>query len=426
MDSPVLHRKHDHTYEAKHEDENPMMDVSQGRDGKLVRGLQCGPREHARKTRDAKDKGFPHVGTLGDRVQRAVRGANIVEFRRQCAYMVKFPNPTMLVLLETRMAYHKHLTVELKFDAQFQSPGVGQSGGILLMWKDELVKLEEVATTPQGVHIMAKLDCWGGGDFNELLKARDKFGGDNLNTKRSNKLWICLNSCKLVDLGFKGSKYTWSNKRYTNRHDLILERLDRCFSTDEWIEQFPDSIVTHLLRTQSDHCPLLLSLINRSQNKANKLFKFESLWCNHPDFLPIVQDNFTTNTDILRATTAFTNRVADWNKHVFGNIFHRKRHILARLAGIQKSSGCPFSTFLQDLEVKFQQDFSVILKSKEDFWKLRSKINWLSECNANTKFFHIFTLNRRRRNMIMPLKDEVGNLIQDPQDIKDTNPKLLH
>ncbi|XP_075080591.1 uncharacterized protein LOC142166074 [Nicotiana tabacum] len=362
------------------------------------------------------------------------------------------------------MAYHKHLTVELKFDAQFQSPGVGQSGGILLMWKDELVKLEEVATTPQGVHVMVKvlpssckwlfsaiyvsscvnnrnklcnlledlasayMSSWivGRGDFNELLKARDKFGGDNLNTKRSNKLWICLNSCKLVDLGFKGSKYTWSNKRYTNRHDLILERLDRCFSTDEWIEQFPDSIVTHLLRTQSDHCPLLLSLINQSQNKANKRFKFESLWCNHPDFLPIVQYNFTTNTDILRATTAFTNRVAYWNKHVFGNIFHRKRHILARLAGIQNSSGCPFSTFLQDLEVKFQQDFSVILKSKEDFWKLRSKINWLSECNANTKFFHIFTLNRRRRNMIMPLKDEVGNLIQDPQDIKDTNPKLLH
>ncbi|OIT03481.1 hypothetical protein A4A49_33673 [Nicotiana attenuata] len=35
--------------------------------------VQCGPGEHARKIRDAKDKGIPHAGTPGDRVQRAVR-----------------------------------------------------------------------------------------------------------------------------------------------------------------------------------------------------------------------------------------------------------------------------------------------------------------------------------------------------------------
>lgn len=71
--------------------------------------------------------------------------------------MVKLHNPAMLVLLETRMTGQKHLTVELKFDAQFQSPVIGQSGGIVFMWKDDFVKLEEVATTPQGVHIMVKV-----------------------------------------------------------------------------------------------------------------------------------------------------------------------------------------------------------------------------------------------------------------------------
>lgn len=144
------------------------------------------------------------------------------------------------------------------------------------------------------------------------------------------------------------------------------------------------------------------------------------MWCNHPDFLLIVQDSFTTSTDILRATTCFTNRVSDWNKHVFSKIFHRKRQILARLAGIQKSNVYPFSNFLLELEANLQQEFSVILKSEEDFWKPKSRITWLSEGDANKTFFHISTVNRRRRNRILSLKDEVGNTIQDPQHIKDT------
>ncbi|XP_019256613.1 PREDICTED: uncharacterized protein LOC109235058 [Nicotiana attenuata] len=136
------------------------------------------------------------------------------------------------------------------------------------------------------------------------------------------------------------------------------------------------------------------------------------------DFLPLVEDRFDARLDILEATYVFTNRVTDWNKHVFGNIFHSKRHILARLSGIQKSNACPFSIFLQELEAKLQHDFYTILKIEEDFWKLISRISWLSEGNANTKFFHISTLNRRRRNMIMSFKDEVGTTVRIPRTLK--------
>nr|XP_009627879.1 uncharacterized protein LOC104118359 [Nicotiana tomentosiformis] len=85
------------------------------------------------------------------------RGANNAEFYRHGASMVKLHNPALLVLLDTRMTDHKNLTTELKFSAQFQTPYVGKSGGIVVMWKDDLVKLEEVSTTPQGVHVMIKI-----------------------------------------------------------------------------------------------------------------------------------------------------------------------------------------------------------------------------------------------------------------------------
>lgn len=54
-------------------------------------------------------------------------------------------------------------------------------------------------------------------------------------------------------------------------------------------------------------------------------------------------------------------------------------------------------------------DFNEILKREEDFWKLKSRVQWLGEGDANTKFFHTTTTTRRRRNRISGLNDLVGN-----------------
>ncbi|OIT21206.1 hypothetical protein A4A49_55796, partial [Nicotiana attenuata] len=65
----------------------------------------------------------------------------------------------MLVLLETKMANHQALAQALDFEMIIQSPAVGLSGGIVFMWKEELVAVEEVATTPQGIHAMGWETC---------------------------------------------------------------------------------------------------------------------------------------------------------------------------------------------------------------------------------------------------------------------------
>lgn len=144
------------------------------------------------------------------------------------------------------------------------------------------------------------------------------------------------------------------------------------------------------------------------------------MWCNHPDLLPIVQDSFSTENNILRAIEVFISRVTIWNKHMFGIIFYKKRHILSRLTGIQKSNVYPYNSFLQELESNPQDQFNAILKNEYDFRKLKSKINWLCKGDANTKIFYTSTLNRRRRNMILSLKSEVCNLILEPHHIKET------
>lgn len=53
-------------------------------------------------------------------------------------------------------------------------------------------------------------------------------------------------------------------------------------------------------------------------------------------------------------------------------------------------------------------EFNHILKLEEDFWTLKSRIDWLNNRDANTKFSHLTTLNYRRHNRITAIQDQGG------------------
>lgn len=52
-----------------------------------------------------------------------------------------------------------------------------------------------------------------GGDFNDVLTSEEKLGGKKISQKKTKILWDYINTCNLIDLGFKDPKFTWSNKR---------------------------------------------------------------------------------------------------------------------------------------------------------------------------------------------------------------------
>lgn len=119
----------------------------------------------------------------------------------------------------------------------------------------------------------------------------------------------------------------------------------------------------------------------------------------------------------MGATNSFTAFIKKWGNDHFGNIFREKKLLLARINGIQKSPYLSSSSFLQSLEKDLITNYNNILKLEEDYWKLRSRITWLNEGDANTRFFQISASNRRRKDHISFFKNSEGVWIDNHLDI---------
>ena len=170
------------------------------------------------------------------------------------------------------------------------------------------------------------------GDFNEELSEEEKSGGNPICMRRVRAIKECMNACHVMDLGFLGPKFTWSNKREVG--DLIQCRLDRCWANPAWKEFYLEANVTHLARINSDHYPLVLNLNPNMGNASDRPFRFQSIWLNHEEFPTVVKAAWEGQDVRLKgAILDFMVKAWRWNKEVFGNVFAKKKLIMARLLG---------------------------------------------------------------------------------------------
>jgi hypothetical protein len=115
-------------------------------------------------------------------------------------------------------------------------------------------------------------------------------------------------------------------------------------------------------------CPIIFHVLPRP-------FRFESIWLSHFDFPNIVDQTWVVPAPNLSVTfNTFASLVTVWNKRKFGNIFHRKNRILARLNGIQCALTSNPLESLSRMEKALREDYFNILRLEEDFWTLKSRV----------------------------------------------------
>ncbi|KAK4707227.1 hypothetical protein R3W88_033199 [Solanum pinnatisectum] len=119
------------------------------------------------------------------------------------------------------------------------------------------------------------------GDFNVITDTDEKLGGNTYNMRKSMDFIGIIESCGLMDLGFNGPRFTWSNQRGINFR--IWKRLDRAMVNDKWLQNMPQTTITHLPSVGSDHCPLLMEMNTRVDTHI-KYFTFLNCWTDQPSF----------------------------------------------------------------------------------------------------------------------------------------------
>lgn len=183
-------------------------------------------------------------------------------------------------------------------------------------------------------------------------------------------------------------------------------------ATASWKCNFPEAQVTHLPRIHSDHCPVLVQLKPNCRQTLEKPFRFQTMWMSHPGFKDLVIESWSERPCSLTNSINTLSRLATrWNKETFGNIFHKKKHLMARILGIQRSLARKPSSFLTELEKQLRREYSVILENEREFWMLKSRTEWIMEGERNTRFFHVSALVNRRQNRIRGLVQPTGEWI---------------
>ncbi|KAF5458865.1 hypothetical protein F2P56_022863 [Juglans regia] len=242
--------------------------------------------------------------------------------------LVKTKSPSLIFLMETKCSRSKMEKVKQKLGMKncFVVDSKGASGGLTLLWKDDLVvSLKNYSH----FHISIKLKIRGNigawlmtgfyghpltakrssswnllkalkptdndpwfcvGDYNEIMHNGEKYGGRMRPNSQMEAFRLSLALKGLSDLGYIGDKYTWCNNRQGPQ--FTKERLDRACANDKWLEMFPETMVSTEAVQRSDHRPLIITIASRNQffTREERPFRYEVSWAAREECSKIVEE----------------------------------------------------------------------------------------------------------------------------------------
>ena len=238
-------------------------------------------------------------------------------------FAAKF-TPVVLCLIETQISSDRAeaLAGSLGFDHSYAIGSLGRSGGIAVYWND-VVEIEvldfsryHIDTQVKGLaqdlirvtfvygeaQVSERYKTWDTlksiagnsglpwlalGDFNEVLHQTKHDGVNRRSQDQMDGFRDALDVCGLVDLGFKGRRWTFEKRVAGGTFTWV--RLDRAVADPVWCAMFAACEVSNVAAASSDHGPVLLKLDVSGAYTSPKVFCYEQKWERHPDLCDFMQ-----------------------------------------------------------------------------------------------------------------------------------------
>ncbi|WCJ21071.1 hypothetical protein M5689_003257 [Euphorbia peplus] len=249
------------------------------------------------------------------------------------------------------------------------------------------------------------------GDFNEIATACDQKGGSQHYLNCCIRHRKSIDNCGVFDSGCFGYRFTW-------RRNNLFVRLDKVYMNMSARLNFPNASVTNLSFRSSNHCPMLFRLFGKEIVHFERSFRYLLAWETHHDFKKFVADTWLPNNDPISANQNFCNSVCVWIKEMFGHITAKKVSLMNQLTCIQYQIQRRADDQLVTIEKKLQQDLLDVLAQEELLWFQKSRKQWISQGERNSRYFHLSTIIHRNQNKIEAITDEQGNWCQDEKSIR--------
>lgn len=262
-----------------------------------------------------------------------------------------------------------------------------------------------------------------GGEFNVVLHEDEKTGGRPVHPPEYDDFAFCVNSYGLFDLAYKGSPFTWWNGRPNEK--CIFKRLNRIFVNLPFQNLFPNIEVEHLIRTGSDHAPLLMSCGQEAMQFV-KYFKFLNFWTKHDSFKQVVKQNwwadFTGDPFLMfkQKLKRVKAALALWSKATFGDIFKQLaiREDIVRVKEIlfEEEPTIQNRIVLQQAHAELKRYLSI----EEQYWKQKAGMSWFAEGDRNTRFFHNHVNGKRQKFNLKRIQDTDSNWLETHELVANT------
>jgi hypothetical protein len=248
-----------------------------------------------------------------------------------------------------------------------------------------------------------------------IYKAEDK-NNSRLDRRRMGQFHRFLNEALLKEINLQGLLFTWSNEHDHPTH----ERIDRAFISNEWEGMFLNNDMHPLGSMCSDHAPLLLQLDIAFYQR--KRFQFKAFWPKCSGFAEVVQrawycplrdaNPFRRLYWLLRNTARM---LTSWADRFISNVktqLEMAKEVVAKLEAARDH--CQLAAHEESLRCEMKLKTLGLSSLHRSIARQESRVLWLSEGDAPTRFFHAqASVRRRRRQFIRSLEHEGHTLVSE-------------
>ncbi|KAL8158598.1 hypothetical protein V2J09_000135 [Rumex salicifolius] len=316
---------------------------------------------------------------------------------------------------------------KLGFSSAFTVDCMGRSGGLCLLWDNDVDLSIRSYTTH---HIDASIS-FGGSD--QAWRFTGVYGWPSGGEKHQTLNLIQRLSLDPHEAWTRMAVYRWMSVRYSvfdrqwtsvscsywmrkpkftwdygwDSTDFIQERLDLAFANEKWLEKFPNVAVCHLDQCRSDHTPIKIEFdteVIEDQSRIPHPYQFEAMWIDD-ESCPEVVRNAWRNPCNSMVDRGILGRLVEWDFKVFGNVNRELKGIREELKIMGKNgmTGELFGT-RRFLEARERE----LMRREEAMWFQRSKANEFKWGDQNTAFFHKKASGHKKHNNVYKLVDDSG------------------